>query len=204
MELPKTIRPSPLKPTYLKGYVFAIFFSLILATILLFSTPYLTFLPFPPVYLHVLDLLPLYKLIQTEIRRRSRSYEFQTDRVLIREGMETVEQEDVPYSKITDVSSVTPFIEKLLGVGDLELHIAGADEDIRIIGVRHPQQYEDLMLGKRTSTTGDTSRIQQTRNRLEQLENDYNQGQIGRAEYERDYYYYKGQLDLLEEQQSSP
>lgn len=205
MDLPAELRPSRLSPHFVKGYIVGIGGAAAVAVGVAFLGESFTFLPFPPWYLYALALLPLVLVVRAEIRRHHHDYEFRADRVMVRNGVHTVEQEDVPYAKITDVSSVTPPWESLVDVGDLEIHIAGTDKAVPIIGVKHPQQWEDLMLG-RLDTGRETQQRQQeaetaetVREQLRDLERAYDDGRIGRAEYERRYYYLQGKRDALEE-----
>lgn len=203
MDLPQTVRPSPLSPHFFVAHVASVVLAVIVAGIVSVIVPYLDFLPFNPVWLYLLAVLPLLIVVRTEFRRRRYTYEFHDDRVLIRHGFETVQQDDVPYQKITDISSVTPPFEGIADVGDLELHIAGTDTDVTIIGVKHPDRYEDLMLGRTGggSAADMDDAIATTRQELQQLEQRYNNGEIGRAEYEQDYYYLQGKLDAYREVQ---
>lgn len=208
MDLPKTVHPSRLSPNFVGGYAIGLFGALLVAGLVFYVTATydLSVLPFDPVYLYAVALLPLVFAARSEARVHEHEYEFHGDRVLVREGHQTIEQEDVPYSKITDVSSVTPPYEEMVDVGDLEIHIAGADKTVDILGVRHPDRYEDLMLGRTDAgsraaqdersapaTSADT-----VRQRMRDLERQYDRGEIGRAEYERNYYYLQGKLDALE------
>lgn len=198
MDLPQTVHPSRLSSHFIGGYLFGLVGALVVAGIVTATRSYADALPFNPSYLYVVALLPLFKAMKTELRRRRYAYEFQSDRVLVRHGKRTVRQEDVPYKKITDISSVTPPFEGLVDVGDLDVNIAGADENVLLLGLRHPQRYEDIMLGRQQ--TGQ-QQVETIRSELQRVENQYNNGEMGRAEYERNYYYLKGKLDVLEEQQ---
>ena len=205
MDLPASVRPSRLSPHFVKGYLVGIGGAAVIAAAVALYGGSLTFLPFSPSYLYVLALLPLVLAVRAEIRRHHHAYEFRADRVMVRNGVHTVEQEYVPYAKITDVSSVTPPWESLVNVGDLEIHIAGTDKAVPILGVKHPQRWEDLMLG-RLDTGRETQQRQQSaetaetvREQLQDLEQAYDDDRIGRAEYERRYYYLQGKRDALEE-----
>lgn len=193
MELPKTVNPSPLSPHYIKSYVWPPLLAVGIAVGVVAAAPALRFLPFSPYYLLVLALLPLLRLGQVEMERRSHEYEFHSDRVVIREGIETVEAEDVLYEKVTDVHSVTPPYEESVDVGDLDISVAGRDKTFSIIGIKHPDRYEDLIMGR-----GGRDAVEEVRAELEQLEERYEDGDIGRAEYEQRYYYLQGKLDALE------
>ncbi len=199
MELPQTVHPSRLSPHFVWTYLAWLLVGVALAAAVTVVRPRVaSVLPATPLVLYAVLLIPLYKLLRTEMNRGHREYEFQQDRVLVREGGRTVEQEDIPYEKITDVASVTPPFESLVDVGDLELHMTGTDKAVEIIGIKHPQRYEDLMLG-RTDTGGTT--LKAVEQELADLEAAYSDGDIGRAEYEQRYYYLQGQRDLLREQQ---
>lgn len=165
-------------------------------------------------------VLPLLKLIPTELAIRHHRYRFEEDRVIVETGGMTKEQEDIPFSKIADVSSVTPPLESLLNVGDLELHLTGTDKTVELIGLRRPQLFEDLMMGRDMSKydiefgeegsgeahepipegpdTSDQDKIDHIREEMQQLEQQYNSGQISQKEYENSYYYLKGELDALQ------
>lgn len=205
MDLPRTVHPSRLSPHFVRGYVLGIGGAVVVVGIVAYAFPSLEFLPFPRVYLYALVLLPLLLAAKSELARHHHEYEFHGDRVLVREGIDTIEQEDVPYEKITDVSSTSPPWEQLVDVGDLEIHIAGRDRAVHVTGIRHPDRYEDLMLGRvdagEPSETGTATDVETIRQQLQDVEEAYDRGEIGRAEYERNYYYYQGQLDLLEERE---
>lgn len=204
MDLPQTVKPSRLSPHFVKGYLAAALGVPIVLVLIALAVPYIAgVLPFPAWYLYVLAILPLAFAAMSEVRRHERTYIFHEDRVIVQEGEETVYQEDVPYSKITDVSSVTPPFEDMVDVGDLEIHIAGSDTAVNIIGVKHPQQWEDLMLGRLdTGGEGEQEAVDDpdaVRQEIQELERMYEDGRIGRVEYERRYYYLWGKLDALEE-----
>lgn len=206
MDLPKETHPSRLYPQFLRWYIASGIGVVLIAALITLASPYLDIIPFPYYYLYALSLLPLFKAAAVDRERKHHEYIFESDRVIVKEGIRTIEQEDVPYDKITDVSSTSTPTEKSLNVGDLTCHIAGRNKDLHILGLKDPQQYEDLILtGGEDEQTGQGSgsgtSVDELRQRLDQLEQQYNNGDIGRAEYERNYYYYKGQLDLLEEQQ---
>ncbi len=192
MELPKTVRPSPLSPHYVKSYIWPPLAALAIVIGVVVAVPWLQFLPFSPYYLLLLALLPLLRLAQVDLERRSQEYEFHRDRVVIREGLETVEAEDVLYDKVTDVHSVTPPYEESVDVGDLDISVAGRDQIFSIRGIKHPDRYEELILG------GGGSDVEGIRDELGELERRYENGEIGRAEYEQRYYYLQGKLDALE------
>lgn len=206
MDLPRTVHPSRLSPHFVGGYAVGLAGALLVAGLVFYATAAydLSPLPFDPAYLYGLALLPLVFAARAEARVHEHEYEFHGDRVLVREGHRTIEQEDVPYSKITDVSSVTPPYEDMVDVGDLEIHIAGAEKAVDILGVRHPDRYEDLMLGRERAETGGSdsgaaaASADAVRRRMRDLERQYDRGEIGRAEYERNYYYLQGKLDALE------
>ncbi len=206
MDLPTETHPSRLYPRFLRWYIASGLGVVLIAGLITLLSPYLGILPFPSYYLYALGLLPLFKAAAVDRERKHYEYIFESDRVIVKEGIRTIEQEDVPYDKITDVSSTSTPTEKSLNVGDLTCHIAGRDKDVTILGLKDPQQYEDLILtGGQDEVTDpgqkDGTSAEDLRQRLDQLEQQYNNGDIGRAEYERNYYYYKGQLDLLEDQQ---
>jgi len=206
MDLPKETHPSRLYPQFLRWYILSGLGVVLVAGLVTVASPYLDILPFPPSYLYSLSLLPLLKAAAVDRERKHHEYIFESDRVIVKEGIRTIEQEDVPYDKITEVTSTSTPTENSLNVGDLTCHIAGRDTDLHIVGLKEPQQYEDLILiggdGSGTGTgQGVGTTVEDLQQRLDRLEQQYTDGDIGRAEYERNYYYYKGQLDLLEEQQ---
>ncbi|MFB6076954.1 MAG: PH domain-containing protein, partial [Candidatus Nanohaloarchaea archaeon] len=154
MDLPRTVHPSRLSPHFVKGYVVAVAGMVFLALLVYYGAGYLTFLPFPPAYLYVLVLLPLLAAVRTEMARHHYEYEFRRDRVIVRRGEHTIEQEDVPYEEIVDVSSVSPVYEQMVDVGDLALSITGQQEPVEIIGINDPQRWEDLVLGRTDGSDG--------------------------------------------------
>ncbi len=208
MDLPAEVKPSRLSPHFVKGYVLGLLGVPVVLALVGLAVPYLDFLPFPVWYLYGLAVLPLAFTVLAEVRRHEHTYIFHEDRVMVQRGEETIYQEDVPYSKITGISSVTPPFEEMVDVGDLEVHIAGSDASVNIIGVKHPQQWEDLMLGRLDAgeargsdaeqEQGGEGGAQDIRQELQELERLYDDGRIGRAEYERRYYYLRGKLDVLE------
>ncbi len=202
MELPQTKRPSPLSPHFFYKYVkFGVPALLIaVAVLVLTAYGYLDVLPFNPLYLLVLTLPFLGKALQAEINRHTYEYEFNSERVKVRTGRHTIQQEDVLYEEITDISSESPPWEQLVDVGDLHLHLTGTDKVVTMLGLRHPDRYENLMLGRESheETVTDKESIE---TELVDLERQYENGEIGRAEYERRYYYLQGKLDVLEAQE---
>ncbi|MFB6295002.1 MAG: gas vesicle protein GvpG, partial [Candidatus Nanohaloarchaea archaeon] len=159
--------------------------------------------PFNPVYLLVLTFPFIGKAVKRELQRRHYEYIFKPERVIVRENVKmtgTIEQEDAPYEEITDISSESPPWEQLVDVGDLHIHLTGRDHPVDILGLRHPDRYEDLMLGRESAeeTVTDKESIEAE---LVDLERQYENGEIGRAEYERRYYYLQGKLDVLEAQE---
>ncbi|MCJ7479400.1 MAG: PH domain-containing protein [Candidatus Nanohaloarchaeota archaeon QJJ-7] len=193
MDFPVKLHPSRLAPVYTPSYLWPPAISIILAGLIYAGEPYLGFLPFHTYYLLLVAFLPLLRTVQIEFRRRHREYEFHEDRVIIREGIETVEQQDVLYRDVTDIHSFTSLWEKFFDVGNLEVSVTGREEPFRIIGLKEPQKYEDLILGE----TGSTD-IDEVRGELERLEDQYEKGEIGREEYEQQYYFLKGKMDALE------
>ncbi|MFB6200128.1 MAG: PH domain-containing protein [Candidatus Nanohaloarchaea archaeon] len=194
MDLPKTVHPSPFAPDFAWRYAWPLGLSLLVLIVTLLGAGYLKFLPFSPYYLALLSLLPLLKVAQVEVERRDTEYEFHRDRVIIQEGIQKVEQKDVLYDKVTDVHSTTTPWEELFDVGNLEISVAGQDRPFVVVGIKEPQKYEDLIMGDFSS-----SQVEDVRQELEDLERQYENGEIGRAEYEQNYYYLKGKLDALEE-----
>ncbi|MFB6265992.1 MAG: PH domain-containing protein [Candidatus Nanohaloarchaea archaeon] len=200
MDLPKTVHPSRLSPHYITGYVWPVLLSIGVAVTVYLASPYLGFLPFPRYYLYLIALTPFVKIVWVEENRKYHEYEFRSDRVLVREGVkgvETIEQEDVPYEEITEVSSRTPPYELLAKVGDLEIHMAGTDKAVEILGIKHPERYEELMM--ESGKSGENGFEGGIREEMRELERRYEEGEIGRTEYERRYYYLKGRLDAEDE-----
>jgi len=202
MELPQTKKPSPLSPHFFYKYVkFGVpALAITVAVLALNAYGYLGVLPFTPLYLLVLTLPFIGKMLQAELERHRHEYVFNPERVKVRTGRHTIQQEDVLYEEITDISSERPTWEQLVDVGDLFLHLTGTDKVVSIIGLRHPDRYEDLMLGREPAEQHEETDIESLQEQLQELEQEYENGEIGRAEYERRYYYLQGKLDVLEEQ----
>lgn len=161
-------------------------------------------------------IIPILLVAITEIRRRIRWYHF-TDRKVMKEtGIFNKHFVTIHYTKITETQLQQPFYKSILGVGDVLLSTAGQDGiEITVSGIRNPEDFK-VMIGSKSvvanmphdapapktentispsSLEAELHRIQQRRN---DLEHSYSNRQIGKYEYERQWYMLEGEERLVQ------
>lgn len=223
MELPVKMHPSRLAPSYLRWYLSMLALSGAIAGGIFYAFPVIEgYLGGFAVYLYGIAVLPLLRLLPLEWERHHHVYVFYKDRVVAKRGGRTRHQEDIPYSQIANVTSVSPLLDRILRIGYFEIDATGTEDTVMISGVRHPDMVEDLLMQRNLEKYGihdgdggstddqahdpipdgpdasDQDKIEHIREEMQQLEQQYNNGEISKSDYENSYYYLQGELDALQ------
>lgn len=226
LDLPRTVTEARLTPRWLLWYVGMVFLAVAIIAGVYLAGSALSVLPFNPSLLYSLAALPLLFLGFIDLKRRYQRYIFKEGMIQVRTGLLDVEHENVPYRRISNVASFNTLFERILGVDNLQLNLQGTDDEILVRGLRHPALYEDLIMQGAQENRSPDDQDQQdgdgqdetaeqvdtgpvisdrerkanaVRKRLESVDRKYNEGQLSEREYKNDYWYYRGQLDLLEQ-----
>lgn len=219
MELPIKLHPSRLAPSYLKWYLLMLGLSGLIAGGIYYTFPMLEgYLGEYTSYLYIIAGLPLLRLLPLEWERYHHVYIFYEDRVVAKRGTRTRHQEDIPYDQIANVTSVSPLMDRLLRIGYFEIDATGTEDQVMISGVRHPDMVEDLLMHRNVEKytldsdkdeqahdpipdgpdASDQDKIEHIKEEMQQLEEQYNNGEIPQNDYENSYYYLQGELDALQ------
>jgi membrane protein YdbS with pleckstrin-like domain len=87
---------------------------------------------FPAISRHISLLRTVYILTETKV-------EIQT-------GFFSIKSSSIPLRHILDVSVSERFVERLIGIGDIEIDTASADAKITLDNINNPRKYEQMIL----------------------------------------------------------
>lgn len=168
----------------------------------------------PPVYTRfALFALGILVVAYAEIRRYFVKYHFKSDRVREERGVFKRSVMTVRFERVTQVSLNEGPIERMMGIGDLEIDTAGKDTtELKLRGIKNPEEYREI-IGKHTSDAdagtvpqekltskerleSELGRIEREQNKLEES---YNNGEIDEGGYQERWYVLKGRRKEVEE-----
>lgn len=152
-----------------------------------------------------------------EFHRHHVEYHFMDQRLKVKTGIFNRDVTSVRYERVTEVGLEKGPLERIFGIGDLEVNTAGKQGDtLELGGVRNPEKYREKIAQHTGQGTGrvdtgasdlnSTERLQSELGSVEmereQLEEDYEEGRIGPDEYREQWYILEGRKreieDLLE------
>jgi len=138
-QVQKRTSPSIMDSSFVKSYVIATALTLGIFAISVLPLQ----LPFSPLYLNVLLVIPLGIVLRSEVERRFIKYFITSQKVIERRGILNQTTESTMYENITDVKLSKDINERLFDVGDLKVNTAGHDgATIRLRGLKDPEQYK--------------------------------------------------------------
>lgn len=167
--------------------------------------------------LYGLFIIPGFVLGWNELEHHFVMYHFTDRKFILEQGIFTKDFSTVPYDKITQVGIRQSLDERLAGIGTLEVEVVGTDnEELVLRGIRHPQKFraklaaagdkeaEEIVPEEAQSGTITQEQLEaelgRTQHRRQQLEEQYEQGEIGQDEYKRQWYILEGEERALSKQ----
>jgi len=145
-KLEETLNPSVFDSRYFFTYLFVA----ILILGIVAGTFYVSGnfeLPFNPLYLLLLNVLPVLYVLKTEMRRRFIMYHFTDSKIIVEKGIFDKTWQSLYYSDITHAELVQNFEERIFDVSDLHIATAGESSmEVTLNGVKDPHRYHKKVM----------------------------------------------------------